>query len=64
MTLDGWESFANAAVGLAVSTVAVWLLRASGVWQTAPAWVLSVVFFVLSLGRSRALRWVFRRAER
>lgn len=64
MSRDGMEALANATLGLGVSTVAVWVLRAAEVWQTAPAWLLAVVFFVLSLVRARALRWVFRRAER
>ena len=64
MTLDGWEAVANATWGLAVSTVAVWLLRHFGVWQTAPAWAMAALFFVLSFARARALRWVFRRVER
>ena len=64
MTLDGWEALANAAIGLAVSTAAVWGLRALGVWQTAPAWAMAALFFVLSFARARALRWVFRRVER
>jgi hypothetical protein len=64
VSLDALEAWANAIAGLAVSTVAVWLLRASGAWATAPAWVIAAMFFGLSLGRSRALRWAFRRAER
>lgn len=64
MSRDGMEALANATLGLGVSTVAVWVLRAAEVWQTAPAWLLAVVFFVLSLGRARALRWAFRRGEK
>lgn len=63
MTMDALEAWANAVGGLAISMVAVWLLRASGVWETAPAWAIASLFFVLSLGRSRALRAAFRAAE-
>ncbi len=61
--LDTTEAWANAVIGLAVPMVAVWLLRASGAWGDAPAWAIAALFFLLSLVRSRALRWVFRRAE-
>ncbi len=61
--LDAIEAWANAVVGMAVSMVAVWLLRASGAWVDAPAWVIAALFFLLSLVRSRALRWAFRRVE-
>jgi hypothetical protein len=64
MSLDSMEAIANAVAGLVVSMVAVWALRASGAWLTAPAWVIAALFFLLSLARSRALRWAFRRAER
>jgi hypothetical protein len=64
MSLDAMEAVAKALTGLAISMVAVWLLRASGAWVTAPAWVIAALFFGLSLGRSRALRAIFRRAER
>ena len=63
MSRDGMEALANATLGLGVSTVAVWGLRAAEVWQTAPAWLLAALFFVLSLGRARAIRWAFRRGE-
>ena len=59
--MDSWEATANAVLGLLVSIVAVWALRASGAWETAPAWVIAALFFCLSWGRSRALRAVFRR---
>jgi hypothetical protein len=64
VSLDALEAWANAIGGLAVSTVAVWLLRASGAWETAPAWAIAALFFGLSLARSRALRALFRGAER
>jgi hypothetical protein len=64
VSLDAWEALANAALGLAISTVAVWLLRASGAWETLPAFWVSAVFFGLSLARARTLRACFRRAER
>ena len=51
-------------LGAAVSTAAVWMLRASGAWESLPAVWVSAVFFALSLARSRALRWAFRRVER
>lgn len=63
MSLDSMEAWANAGIGLAVSTAAVWLLRASGAWESLPAVWVSAVFFGLSLARSRALRWAFRKAE-
>lgn len=63
MTADSLEAWANAAIGLAVSMVAVWALRASGAWQTAPAWAVSAMFFGLSFVRSRILRFAFRRME-
>lgn len=64
MSLDTMEAVANAVLGLAVSTVAVWLLRASGAWESLPAVWVSALFFILSLARSRALRAVFRRVDR
>ena len=63
MTRDGFESFANAALGLLVSIAAVHALRALGAWDSLPAWAVAGVFFLLSLGRSRALRAIFRRTE-
>jgi hypothetical protein len=59
---DAVEGFANAAIGLLVSVVAVRVLRAVGAWNEAPAVVISGVFFGLSWGRSWALRWWFRHA--
>lgn len=64
MTTDTIESVANAAIGLAISVVAVVALRAAGWWETAPAWSISALFFALSFGRARALRAAFRRAEK
>jgi hypothetical protein len=64
MSRDSAEAFINAVVGLAISTAAVWLLRASGAWVTAPAWAVALLFFGMSYARLRALRWVFRRGER
>ena len=63
MSLDTAEAVSNAVIGLAVSTAAVWALRASGAWLTAPAWTLAVLFFLLSLARSRVLRALFRSME-
>jgi hypothetical protein len=60
---DNWESLANAALGLLVSIAAVHVLRGLGAWETLPAWAVAAVFFLLSLGRARALRAIFRRAE-
>lgn len=60
MSMDGAEAWSNAIVGLAVSVVAVWCLRAAGVWATVPAWEVSALFFGLSLARARVLRWWFR----
>jgi hypothetical protein len=51
------------ALGLLVSIAAVRALRAVGAWETLPAWAVAAVFFLLSLGRARALRAIFRRAE-
>lgn len=64
MSADAAEAWANAVLGLAISTGAVWLLRSLGAWETAPAWAVSALFFALSFTRSRALRAAFRRAER
>lgn len=63
MTRDGIESLANATVGLLVSIAAVHVLRASGAWVTLPAWAVAAVFFLLSWGRARALRAIFRGGE-
>jgi hypothetical protein len=64
MSRDTFESFANAALGLLVSIAAVHVLRGLGAWETLPAWAVAAVFFGLSLARARALRAIFRRAER
>ena len=64
MSLDAAEAWANALIGLGVSAVAVWLLRATGAWETAPAWAIAALFFGLSWGRSRALRAAFRGMDR
>lgn len=61
MSHDALEAWANALAGLAVSMIAVWLLRRSGVWVGAPAWAISALFFALSWMRSRLLRALFRR---
>jgi hypothetical protein len=61
---DNAESFLNAALGLIVSIVAVRVLRAAGAWETLPASWVALIFFWLSWGRSRALRWWFRTRER
>jgi hypothetical protein len=58
---DHLEAFLNAALGMIVSIVAVRVLRAAGAWETLPAWAVALTFFGLSLARSRALRWWFRR---
>jgi hypothetical protein len=63
MTRDGIESLCNAVLGLLISIAAVHALRAAGAWDTLPAWAVAAVFFLLSLGRARALRWWFRRVE-
>ena len=60
---DNAESFLNAALGLLVSIAAVRLLRATGLWSDLPAWAVACVFFGLSLGRARALRFIFRKIE-
>lgn len=59
--MDNAEATANALIGLLASMAAVWFLRRAGAWDTAPAWVISAVFFGLSWARSRALRALFRR---
>ena len=56
---DGLEAWANAAAGLGVSAALVALLRALGLWD-APALIVSAFFFVASVGRSYALRRLFR----
>ena len=59
--LDDIEAIANAAIGLVVSTIAVWVLRHLGWWETSPAWAMSALFFALSVSRARILRAMFRR---
>lgn len=61
MSHDALEAWANALAGLAVSMIAVWLLRRSGAWGAAPAWTIATMFFALSWARSRLLRALFRR---
>jgi hypothetical protein len=58
---DMTEAVVNAVAGLGVSWALVAALRALG-WWDAPAAAISAVFFVASVGRSYALRRVFRRA--
>lgn len=60
---DHLEAIANATLGLLVSIAAVHVLRALGAWDQMPAWAVAAVFFGLSLGRTRALRFIFRKAE-
>jgi len=63
--IDGVEALTNAAVGLAVSALAVLLLWPLFGWQaSAPqAAGVSAVFFALSAARAYALRRLFRRME-
>lgn len=56
---DHIEAWANAVAGLGVSAALVAVLRAAGLWD-APALIVSAFFFVASVGRSYALRRVFR----
>jgi hypothetical protein len=63
MTRDNAESWANAALGLAVSIVIVAVLRAAGLWSTLSPVTIGAVFFVASWARSRALRACFRRMD-
>ena len=56
---DMAEAIANAVAGLAISWALVAGLRAVGLWD-APALVVSAFFFAASVGRSYALRRVFR----
>jgi len=62
MRHDAIEAWLNAVAGLAVSAALVALLRAVG-WWDAPAVVVSAFFFVASVGRSYALRRIFRWVE-
>lgn len=64
MSHDAQEAMANAVVGLAISMIAVWMLRRSGAWGAAPAWTIATLFFALSYARSRFLRFIFRKLER
>lgn len=59
---DGIEAWANAIAGLGISWALVALLRAVGMWD-APALIVSAFFFAASVGRSYALRRLFRRYE-
>ena len=62
MSRDAREAWANAIVGLVISTGLIRLLRAAGAWD-APEVVLSAGFFVVSVARSYVIRRVFRRGE-
>lgn len=64
MSHDTQEAWANALIGLAISMIAVWMLRRSGAWGAAPAWTIATLFFALSWLRSRLLRALFRRMDR
>lgn len=57
---DALEAWANAVAGLAVSWLLVAGLRAVDLWD-APALIVSGFFFAASVGRSFALRRLFRR---
>ena len=59
---DMTEAWANAIVGLCLSVALVWVLRFAGLWD-ANALLISAVFFVASVGRSYALRRLFRKHE-
>ena len=59
---DMTEAWANAIVGLCISIVLVWALRAAGLWD-ASAVLISALFFVASVARSYALRRIFRKGE-
>jgi UPF0716 family protein affecting phage T7 exclusion len=56
---DHAEAWANAVVGLAISTLIVVVLRALGVWNASPL-VITAVFFGASVARSYVLRRAFR----
>lgn len=62
MNRDAIEAWANAIVGLAISTGLIRLLRAAGAWD-APEVILSAGFFVASVARSYAIRRIFRLGE-
>lgn len=59
------EAVANAVAGLLISWVAVRLLWPLFGWPVSggQAWIVTAVFFLLSLVRSYVLRRLFRRAE-
>jgi len=62
LSRDAREAWANAIVGLVISTGLIRLLRAAGAWD-APEVVLSAGFFVASVARSYAIRRIFRLGE-
>jgi len=59
---DTLEAIANATTGLAVSAALVLALRATGLWDAHWA-VVTGIFFTASVGRSYALRRLFRAWE-
>ena len=65
MSLDSWESFANAAVGLALSWAVVMTLWPLLGWPVTAGQGAGVtgLFFALSFARARVLRAVFRRLD-
>ena len=62
MSRDAREAWANAIVGLVISTGLIRLLRAAGAWD-APEVALSAGFFVVSVARSYVIRRIFRLGE-
>lgn len=56
---DMTEAITNAVVGLGISIVLVWILRAVG-WWDASALAISAIFFVASIARGYVLRRLFR----
>lgn len=59
---DALEAWGNAIAGLVISSVIVTALRAADLWDL-PAVILAAIFFAASVGRSFALRRLFRRWE-
>jgi len=62
LSRDAREAWANAIVGLVISTGLIRLLRAAGAWD-APEVALSAGFFVVSVARSYVIRRIFRLGE-
>lgn len=56
--LDTAEAFANAALGLLISWAATFFILG---YNASEAGAVTAMFFGLSFGRARLVRWIFRR---